>query len=132
MKKRFYAVRKGHKSNIVVGSWDECRKLVDGFPGAVYKGFADYQHDEAQQFAKHGSYRGQSHKPKPAKKKSPPKSTWGPKYPCIERKDYTDTLTGVHYKNRCVRRGSGIPIRGKNFKPHIGNSVPWKLTTEAT
>lgn len=42
--KKFYGVKKG-KITGVFTSWDECKKSVDGFPGAEYKGFATY--DEA-------------------------------------------------------------------------------------
>lgn len=36
-KKAYYAVYKGHTSNIIVNTWDECKKLVHGFKGAIYK-----------------------------------------------------------------------------------------------
>ncbi|MBO5487680.1 MAG: ribonuclease H family protein [Eubacterium sp.] len=39
--KKFYGVKKG-KITGVFTSWDECKKSVDGFPGAEYKGFATY------------------------------------------------------------------------------------------
>ena len=38
-KKNFYAVKRGMCPGIY-SSWDECRALVDGFPGAEFKGFA--------------------------------------------------------------------------------------------
>jgi hypothetical protein len=66
----------------------------------------------------------------PARKKSKPRSlgkkaSWDQdKYPCIERKTYRDQVTGVLYKNRCVRR-RGPTMTGKDYKPHIGNSLPW-------
>jgi ribonuclease HI len=37
-KKRFYAVKVGKKPGIYK-SWPECQKAVDGFSGAVFKGF---------------------------------------------------------------------------------------------
>src|SRR5262245_64866799 len=37
--KRFYAVRVGHKPGIYQ-TWEECRIQVEGYPNAVYKGFA--------------------------------------------------------------------------------------------
>ncbi len=37
-KKNFYAVRNGREIGIFT-SWDECRKMVEGFTGAEYKGF---------------------------------------------------------------------------------------------
>ena len=38
-KKKYYAVKRGRKTGIF-RTWDECRELVAGFPGAIYKGFA--------------------------------------------------------------------------------------------
>lgn len=38
MPSKFYAVRKG-KVPGVYRSWDECKAMVDGYPGAVYKSF---------------------------------------------------------------------------------------------
>lgn len=37
-KKKVYAVRKGLKTGLF-DSWDECKKMVDGYPQAEYKGF---------------------------------------------------------------------------------------------
>lgn len=47
IKKNFYAVKKGRHPGIY-RTWDECKKNVDGFPGAVFKGFATKE--EARQF----------------------------------------------------------------------------------
>ena len=38
-KKRYYAVKSGLKTGIF-NSWDECKKLVSGYPNAEYKGFS--------------------------------------------------------------------------------------------
>jgi ribonuclease HI len=38
MAKKYYAVKKGKKPGIYY-SWDICKKMVDGYPGAVYKSF---------------------------------------------------------------------------------------------
>lgn len=35
---KFYAVKVG-KTPGIYGSWDECKRMVDGYPGAVYKSF---------------------------------------------------------------------------------------------
>ncbi len=37
--KKFYAVKKGRITGIF-STWDDCKTSVNGFPGAVYKGFA--------------------------------------------------------------------------------------------
>ena len=44
---KFYAVKKGKVPGIYT-SWDACKSMVHGFPGAVYKGFATRA--EAEQF----------------------------------------------------------------------------------
>lgn len=36
--KKYYVVKKGKTPGIYL-SWDDCKKMVDGYPGAVYKGF---------------------------------------------------------------------------------------------
>ncbi len=38
-KQKFYAVRKGKQTGIL-SSWEECRAVVEGFPGAEYKSFS--------------------------------------------------------------------------------------------
>ncbi|MCH5343203.1 MAG: ribonuclease H family protein [Acetatifactor sp.] len=38
-KKKFYAVKKGIQTGIF-STWEACKEMVDGFPGAEYKGFA--------------------------------------------------------------------------------------------
>ena len=48
MASKFYAVKKG-KIPGIYNSWDECKKMVDGFPGAVYKSFKTLE--EAKDFA---------------------------------------------------------------------------------
>ena len=37
---KYYAVKVGRKTG-VYDSWDECKKLVNGYPGAVYKSFTN-------------------------------------------------------------------------------------------
>lgn len=45
MGKKYYAVKVGEKIGIY-NSWDECKKNVHGFPGAVYKSFASKEEAE--------------------------------------------------------------------------------------
>ena len=121
--KKFYAIAKGHQSGVVVNTWEQCKVLVDGYKGAIFKGFPAHQRDQAEKFAKFGSYGKHTPKKKATKANS---NTWdNAKYPCIKRIDYTDTLTGVRYKNRCVMR-QGPTITGSRYKPHIGNRLPWE------
>ncbi len=46
MPKKYYAVKKGRTPGVYL-SWEECRVQVEGFPGAVYKSFAEQQEAEA-------------------------------------------------------------------------------------
>lgn len=46
-KKKYYAVKKGVQTGIFE-TWDECRRMVHGVAGAVYKSFAD--REEAEQY----------------------------------------------------------------------------------
>ena len=52
MAKKYYAVKKGRCPGIY-GTWDEAKKQVDGFPGAVYKSFPELS--EAREFLKENS-----------------------------------------------------------------------------
>lgn len=49
---KFYAVRKGKVPGIY-SSWDACKRMVDGYPGAIYKSFKSRQ--EAEDFVAGGS-----------------------------------------------------------------------------
>ena len=44
--KKYYAVKKG-KSTGIFQSWEECRASVEGYPGAVYKGFPGLEEAES-------------------------------------------------------------------------------------
>jgi len=124
MKKHFYAVRKGRKNGVIVTSWDECKRLITGYPGAIYKGFALHQEKQAKAFAQSGDYGKWT--PKAKKETTNRKDVYStPQWPCLERKSYRDPFTGVYYKNRCVRR-QGPRVVGERYKPHIGNSLPWR------
>ena len=45
-KRKFYAVKEGRETGIF-DTWDECRKSVEGFPGAQYKSFAAVEDAES-------------------------------------------------------------------------------------
>ena len=36
---KFYAIKNGRRSNIIVDSWDECKKMTDGVSNAKFKSF---------------------------------------------------------------------------------------------
>lgn len=46
MKKNYYAVKKGMTPGIYE-TWDDCKAQTEGFPGAIYKGFATLEEAEA-------------------------------------------------------------------------------------
>ena len=49
---KFYAVRKGKVPGIY-NSWDACKRMVDGYPGAIYKSFKSKK--EAEDFVAGGA-----------------------------------------------------------------------------
>ena len=44
--KKYYVVKKGKTPGIYL-TWDDCKKMVNGYPGAVYKGFTTLAEAEA-------------------------------------------------------------------------------------
>lgn len=44
-KKNFYAVKKG-KTPGIYKTWEECKSQIDGFSGAIYKGFSTWEEAE--------------------------------------------------------------------------------------
>ena len=54
---KFYAVRKGKVPGIY-NSWDACKRMVDGYPGAIYKRFKSKK--EAEDFVAGGASVAQS------------------------------------------------------------------------
>ncbi|MBW2635883.1 MAG: viroplasmin family protein [Deltaproteobacteria bacterium] len=117
-KRKYYGIKEGRKCRLVVGTWDECFALVNGHPGAIFKSFLT--HAQAMDFAE-GI--GQPVPKQKAPKKNP--NQWNlDLYPCIERKSYRDPITGIYYKNRCVRRG-GPTMTGADYQPTDDVGVPW-------
>ena len=51
--KKYYAVKNGRSVGIFT-SWDECKKQINGFSGAIYKSFATLQ--EAEEYLYDGNY----------------------------------------------------------------------------
>lgn len=54
MAKKYYAVRVGKTPGIYM-TWEDCKSMVDGYPGAKYKGFSSLA--EAEAFLEGVSYR---------------------------------------------------------------------------
>lgn len=52
--KKYYVVKKGKTPGIYF-SWEDCKKMVEGYPGAVYRGFATLAEAEAFLGAKTGN-----------------------------------------------------------------------------
>lgn len=42
MKKKYYAVKRGKQTGLFM-TWEECKKSVSGYPGAIYKAFSDIE-----------------------------------------------------------------------------------------
>lgn len=62
MAKKYYAVKKGRVPGIYF-TWDDCKKMIDGFSGAVYKSFASVE--EAMAFVGVGTELAPESEPKP-------------------------------------------------------------------
>ncbi|MBQ8278324.1 MAG: ribonuclease H family protein [Roseburia sp.] len=62
--KKYYVVKKGKTPGIYF-SWEDCKQMVDGYPGAIYKGFATLAEAE--------SYMGGTANPSATKKAAEPK-----------------------------------------------------------
>mgnify|MGYP001047559120 CR=1 FL=1 len=58
-KKKVYAVKKGRQTGLF-DTWDECKSLVHGFPGAVYKSFETRQEAEAYLNGENGGIQNQA------------------------------------------------------------------------
>ena len=46
-KPKFYAIRKGFRSNVIVSTWDEAQKLTAHYPGMQFKSFYTLQEAQA-------------------------------------------------------------------------------------
>ena len=60
MAKKYYAVRVGKTPGIYL-TWDDCKAMVDGYPGAKYKSFSNIA--EAEAFLEGAAYQQQLDKP---------------------------------------------------------------------
>ncbi|MDR0810897.1 MAG: ribonuclease H family protein [Paludibacter sp.] len=63
MKKNYYVVWQGVEPGIY-NSWKECRKQVEGFPDAQYKGFADESEAREAFLSLYEDYKGKTIKPR--------------------------------------------------------------------
>ena len=60
-KKKFYVVWKGKKKGVFT-SWKVCKKQIDGFEGAQYKSFADFNEAEIASTKNYADYIGKNTK----------------------------------------------------------------------
>ena len=67
--KKYYVVKKGRTPGIYL-SWPDCKKMVDGFPGAVYKGFETLSEAEEYLNGTRAGGKTQSVKEKTVEKKN--------------------------------------------------------------
>lgn len=122
-KKNYYAVKNGRECGVIVRTWMECKKLVDGFKKAKFKGF-EFE-EEAIAYLDH-EYIYQppiTRQPKLFASSGLPKQNkpWGK---CLEWKSFTDPFTGIFYKNRCVVKFFATTV-GKEYQPNNDTSIPW-------
>ncbi len=115
---KYYAVKRGRQSGVIVRSWDDCKKLVDGFSGAVYKSFTN--EDVAADWLSEPIRARRE----PYRKGETLNQRFNRLNKCVMRKTYTDPFTGELYVNRCVMR-KGPTIVGENYVPSNDTSVPW-------
>ena len=57
MAKKYYAVKVG-KSVGIFNNWDDCKKQVAGFSGAIYKSFPSFE--EAKEFLENGNEKNET------------------------------------------------------------------------
>ena len=104
MASKFYAVKKG-KIPGIYNSWDDCKKMVDGFPGAVYKSFKTLEEAEAFVGAE-GTSRKRSEK--------------------AEKSTYLRTI-GVSYLLACI----GAPVWAEKMKLYPAQLITSLRTTDS-
>lgn len=107
MPKKFYAVKKGRKVG-VYESWEECKKQVDGYPGAIYKGFSSL--DEANTFIT-----GE-------KNTFVKKGDSSKEYLDISEKEIIAYVDGS-YNISTSEVGFGVVLLGKDFEKKISDKV---------
>jgi len=103
--KHYYAVKRGHKLGIFE-SWEECQEAVEGYSGAVYKGFK-WREDAVAFLAKKMPNWAGRHK-KPVK----PKATNND-----GKFKYASMRHGKVYKTTYAT--------DPNFEPYSGDLPPW-------
>jgi ribonuclease HI len=112
----YYVVHKGHKPGIYV-SWNDCKKQVDKFDGAIFKKFSNKE--EAQQFLKIGF--GEGKKPRSIiRKENDDKRNKDTIEIETENNEncifiYTDGSC-IRFKTGILKAGYGIYIPDKNIK----------------
>jgi len=104
----YYAISKGHGvTNKIVGSWDECKKLVDGCKGAKYKKFMTKEDADKYILDTSNTMTFNSSIPSPVTKRVPDDDT---EYVNI----YTDG--SLIRKHGGIYAGYGIYIPEKHFE----------------
>lgn len=119
MASKYYAVRSGRTPGVYL-TWDECKKMVHGYPGAVYKSFST--REDAEEFARAA---GKSHR------KMPDEST-GSASSCSEDGAQTEAYafvdgsfnasTGVYgYGGFLVFRGARHVLQGSGTEEEMSS-----------
>lgn len=111
MASKYYAVKKGKTPGIYL-SWDDCKKMVDGFPGAVYKSFKTIE--EAEQFL-HGGMKSDSKEVSMAREKVPVDT-----YAFVDG-SFCET-TGVYgYGGFLIHKGEKHILQGSGTNPEMAS-----------
>lgn len=118
MSSTYYAVHKGHNPGIYT-SWNDCKKQVDKFDGAIFKKFKDKT--EAQTFLEKGF--GENKKPRiVTRRENDDKKNKVKIEEAVEDEDsdnvifiYTDGSC-IRFKNNISKAGFGIYIPSKHIK----------------
>ncbi len=96
--KKVYAVKRGRATGLFA-TWDECKKQVDGFAGAVYKGFSSAQEAQAWLFGTGGMASLFEDEPTAVPKKSPVREN--------TRSDAAPADYTVYTDGSCLRNPDG-------------------------
>ncbi len=124
--KTFYVVHKGHQTGIYF-TWDECKKNVDKYEGAIFKKFTDEK--EAIEFLKNGF--GLNIKPKCVTRKENTDKKNIEKITDAEVDAITEDAIFIYTDGSCIRMNNGITIAGYGiYIPTLNISVSAPLLNQ--
>ena len=131
-KNRYYAVRKGSKSNVIVDSWYECEALVKGVSGAIFKGFPNII--LAEEFLDKKAVKWDKSKQVKKNKQGYTDTRildaaefTGVFIPATDKKDKYGFYKPAYYMKEGVRHANHGRTIGENYVPFTGDEsvAPW-------